>query len=139
MHNLFLVYFVNLYMFRTYFCPSSGCRLRLKCDGTRAETKFRLSTSPFKSAEASVQSTTDSRGVRIRGSNARYTMFRGSVKNTGYPLHPSVSPSVPLPCVTLCHHISTGLCNRMYTTDTYYFFRLLFSWLDNRQSSKNKQ
>ena len=29
------------------------CRLRLKCDGTRAETRFRLSakrTSPFKSA-----------------------------------------------------------------------------------------
>ena len=46
----------------------SGCRLRLKCDGTRAETTFRLSakrTSPFKSAGASVQSTTGSRGVRI--------------------------------------------------------------------------
>jgi len=35
-------------------------RLRLKCDGTCAETKFRLSpkrTSPFKLAGASVQST----------------------------------------------------------------------------------
>ena len=60
------------------------CRLRLKCDGTRAETRFRLSTkrtSPFKSAVASVQSTTSSRGVRICGSNAGYTMFRGSVKS----------------------------------------------------------
>jgi len=41
---------------------------QLKCDGTRAETRFRLSairTSPFKSARgASVQSTTDSRVVR---------------------------------------------------------------------------
>jgi len=36
---------------------------------------------------ASVQSTTGSRGVRISGSNAGYTMFRGSVKSTGYPLH----------------------------------------------------
>jgi hypothetical protein len=66
-----------------------GVRLRLKCDGTRAETGFRLSakrTSPFKSAGASVQSTTGSRGVRISGSNAGYTMFRGSVKGTGYPL-----------------------------------------------------
>ena len=36
---------------------------------------------------ASVQFTTDSRGVRISGSNAGYTMFRGSVKSTGYPLH----------------------------------------------------
>ena len=62
----------------------------MKCDGTRAETRFRFSAkrkSPFKSAGASVQSTTASRGVRISGSNAGYTMFRGSVKGTGYPLH----------------------------------------------------
>jgi hypothetical protein len=87
-------------------------RLRLKRDGTRAETRFRLSakrTSLFKSAGASVQSTTGSRGVRIGGSNAGYTVFRGSVKSTGYPLHSPVSPSLPLPCVTVCHHISAGL------------------------------
>ena len=50
------------------------CRLRLKCDGTRAETRFRHSAkrkSPFKSAGASVQSTTGSRGVRTSGSIAR--------------------------------------------------------------------
>jgi hypothetical protein len=72
--------------------PSS--RMRLKCDGTCAETRFRLSakrTSPFKSAGASVQSTIGSRGMRISGSNAGYTMFRGSVKSTGYPLHSPVS------------------------------------------------
>jgi len=72
-------------------------KLRLKCDGTRAETRFRLlvkRTSPFKSAGASVQSTTGSRSVRISGSNAGYTMFRGSVKGTGYPLHSPVSPQV---------------------------------------------
>jgi len=70
-------------------------RLRLKRDGTRAETRFRLSakrTSTFKSAGASVQSTTGSRGVRISGSNAGYSMLRGSVKSTGYPLHSPVSP-----------------------------------------------
>ena len=44
---------------------------------------------------ASVQSTTGSRGVRISGNNAGYTMFRGSVKSTGYPLHSPVSPSLP--------------------------------------------
>ena len=77
-------------------------RGQLKCDGTRAETRFRLSakrTSPFKSAEASVQSNTGSRGVRISGSNAGYNMFRGSVKGTGYSLHSPVSPSLTLPCV----------------------------------------
>ena len=85
----------------------------MKCNGTRAETRFRLSakrTNPFKLAGgASIQSTTGSRGVRIGGSNAGYTTFRGSVKSIGYPLHSPVSPSLPLPCVTVCHHISTGL------------------------------
>ena len=93
-------------------CRTFGSRLRLKCDGTRAETRFRLSakrTSPFKSAGASVRSNAGSRGVRISGSNAGYTMLRGSVKSTGYPLHSPVSSSLPLPCVTVCHHISTGL------------------------------
>jgi len=57
--------------------------VRLKCDGTHAETRSGLSakwTSPFKSAVVSVQSTAGSRGVRISGSNAGYTKFRGSVK-----------------------------------------------------------
>jgi hypothetical protein len=87
-------------------------RGQLKRDDTRAETRFRLSakrTSPFKSAGASVQSTTGSRGVRISGSNAGYSMLRGSVKGSGYPFHSPVSPSLPLPCVTVCHHISTGV------------------------------
>ena len=90
------VLFQNLYMshiFRTmcrcgsvYCLFPLACRLRLKCDGTRAETRFRLSakrTSPFKAAGASFQSTTGSRDVRISGNNAGYTMFRGSVKSTG--------------------------------------------------------
>jgi len=36
-----------------------------------------------KSAGASVHSNTGSQGVRISGTNAGYTMFRSSVKNTG--------------------------------------------------------
>ena len=54
---------------RTCIC----CIARAERDGTRAETRFRLSpklTSPFKSVGASVQSTTGSRGVRISLSNA---------------------------------------------------------------------
>jgi hypothetical protein len=87
-------------------------RCRLKCDDTRTETRLRLSakrTSPFKSAGASIQSTTGSWGVQISGSNAGYTLFWGSEKSTGYLLHSPVSPSLPLPYVTVCHHISTGL------------------------------
>ena len=90
----------------------SGGRLRLKRNGTRAETRFRLSAkrrSPFQSAGTSVQSTTGSRGVRISGSNAGYTKFRGSVKGTGHPLHSPDSLSLPLPCITVCRRVSTGL------------------------------
>jgi len=63
---------------------------------------------------ASVQSTTGSRGVRIIGSNAGYTMFRGSVKSTGYPLNSPVSPSRPLPCAAVCHHISARVYYMKY-------------------------
>jgi len=51
-----------------YSAKFGELRLRLKSDGTCAETRFGLSakwTSPFKSAGESVQSTTDSRSVRI--------------------------------------------------------------------------
>ena len=84
------------------------CRLLLKRDGTLAETGFRLSpkrTSPFKWAGVSVQSTADSRGLRISGSNAGYAMFRGSVKSTGYPLHSPVSPSLSPP---VRHRVPSG-------------------------------
>ena len=80
-------------------------RLRLKCDGTRTETRFGLSakrTSPFKSAGASVQSITVSRVVRISVNNAGYTVFRGSVRVLAthsvrqFPLHfPSLRHRVP--------------------------------------------
>jgi len=59
------------------------CIVLLKRDGTRAETRFRLSpkrTSPFKSAGASVQLTAGSRGVRISVSNTGYATFRGSLR-----------------------------------------------------------
>jgi hypothetical protein len=83
---------------------SLSSRLGLKSDGTRVETRFRLSpkrTSPFKSAGASVLSTAGSRGVRIGGSNAGYTTFRGSVRVLvthsirQFPLH---FPSRASPC-----------------------------------------
>jgi hypothetical protein len=92
-------------------------RLRLKCDGTSAETRFRLSTkrtSPFKLAGASVQSTTGSRAVHISVQGLYCSckpLFYSYVTLTGYPLHSLISPSLLLPCVTVCHHIS----NAVYT------------------------
>jgi len=90
-------------------------RGQLKCDGTRAETIFRLSgkrTSPFKSARASVQSTTGSRGVRISGSNVGYTMFRGSVKgwlSTPFASFPFTSPTRASPCAITFQLESTNI------------------------------
>jgi hypothetical protein len=117
--------------FQSCLDTSVGSRLRLKCDGTRAENRFRLSakrTSPFKSAGASVQSTTGSRGVRISVSNDGHTMFRGSVKGTGYPLRSPVSLLLPLPCVTVCHHISTGLYLKRYRSVLRYLVVIIFIW-----------
>jgi hypothetical protein len=87
-------------------------RLRLKRDGTRAETRFCLSAKRTSSlVEGGVQSTTGSRAVRISGNNAGYTKFRGSVKGTGYPIHSPVSPSLPLPCV-ITFQLHSNYCSQ---------------------------
>jgi len=55
-------------------------------------------------------------------------MFWVSVKGTGYPLHSPVSPSLPLQCVTVCHHFSTGfyqLCMRRLGGTTFPFWTSL--------------
>ena len=86
---------------------TTDAKLSLKRDGTCAETRFHLSaqlTNPFKSPRvASVQSTAGSRGVRISGSNAGYTMFRGSLKSTGSPT-PFASSPPPSLCPTHLRH-----------------------------------
>jgi len=86
----------------------------MKRDGTRAETRFCFRakrTSPFKSArERQVSRLLAAEVCGISGSNAGYTMFRGGAKSTGYPLNSPVSRSLPLLCVSVCQHISKGVC-----------------------------
>jgi len=72
----------------------------------------------------SVQSTAGSRGVSISGSNAGCAMFRGSVNSICYPLHWPVSPSFPLPYVTVCHHISTGVYRCPHTVQRHLWPRI---------------
>jgi hypothetical protein len=72
-----------LYFAQCHASSQTARWLRLKCDGTRSETRFRLSAkwmSPFKSVGAPVQPTTGSRGVRISGSTGGYTMFLDCVR-----------------------------------------------------------
>jgi len=113
--------------------------VRLKRDGTRAETRFPLSpkrTSPFKSEVASVQSTAGSRVVRISVSNAEYTKLRGSVRVLAthsirqFPLH---FPSR----VSLCairfqtHGTTVNKINKVFTTDQGFMLcrNIFFSYL----------
>ena len=94
------------------YCLTS--KLRLKCDGTRAESRFGLSAkrNTFKSAGSSVQSTAGSRVVRISGSNAGYIVFRGSVRVlTTHPIRqfPLHFPSRASPCAIRFHLDSISL------------------------------
>jgi hypothetical protein len=45
------------------------------------------------------------------------------VKGIGCTLHSPVSPKLPLPCVPVCHHVSTGL----YHVKWLYLFICLFN------------
>ena len=41
-------------------------------------------------------------------------------KTTGYPLHSPASPSLPLPCVTACHQVSTELYSYLLEAKSIY-------------------
>ena len=93
-------------------------RARLKCDGTRAETRFGLSakrSSPFKLARGAVGGGGQfSRLLAAEVCASAVVMLdtpcsEVECKTTGYPLHSHVTPSLPLPCVTVCHQVSTEL------------------------------
>ena len=87
---------------------------------------------------ASVQSTTGSRGVRISGSNAEYTKFRGSAKRYERDWLPNPFASFPFtspPCVTVCHHVSTGL----YLSTEQYGFTFTNTALINAHRQENRK
>jgi len=94
------------------------CGLRLKCDGKRAEPRFCLSakrTSPFKSAGASVQLTTGSRGVCASAivmldTPCSEVVWRVLATHSIrlFPLH---FPSRASPCVITFQLDSTNLLN----------------------------
>ena len=108
------------------FNRNKSCiRLHLKCDGTNAETRFCLSakrTSPFTLVGTSVQSTTGRRAVQGLYCSCK-PVFCSHMTLTGYPLHSLVSPSLLLPCITMCHHISNAVFCGLSTAVTDVCFR----------------
>ena len=107
-HNFSLPLFAPIFIYILFI---STCIAESEREGTRAETRIGFSakrTSPFKSAGGSVQSTTGSRGVE---------------KTSGYPLHSPLSPSLPLPCVTVC---------RLIPIQLYHSVNIYSNWLQEQ-------
>jgi len=95
---------------------SLSSRARLKRDGTRTETRFCLSakrTGPFKLAGGGQLSRL--LAAKVCASAVVMVVMLDTpcseveCKTTGYPLHSHASPSLPLPCITVCHQVSTEL------------------------------
>ena len=113
---------LSIYLLTTW-CWRNESRGQLKCDGTRAENRFRLSakrTSPFKSAGGRqfsrlLAAEVCASAVVILDTPCSEVVWSG----TGYPLHSPVSPSLPQPCVTVCHHITTGLYEHCWISLVY--------------------
>ena len=101
------------------FWHHAGRRVKIECDGTRAETRFGLPakrTSPFISAGVSVQSAAGSRGVRISGRNAGYSarlLATHSIRL--FPLHFSSRAS---PCATKFRFHSTNVSEEVLSFPT---------------------
>ena len=100
-----------------YPIPVVSVRLRLKCDGTRAETRFFFRRK--ERVHLIRQGRQFSRLLTAEVCASAVVMLdtpRSEVmKCTGYPLHSPVSPLLPLPCVTVCHQVSVGLYARWRT------------------------
>ena len=96
---------------------ASLCIAHSKREGTRAETRFGLPTkrtSPFKLAGGGAQFSRLLAAEVCASAVVMVVMLDTpcsavECKTTGYPLHSYVSPSLPLPCVTVCHQVPNAL------------------------------
>ena len=107
----------------------NSSRLHLKCDGTNAEIRFRLSVKRMSQLNQRGHQFSWKLAAEVCASAVvMYTMFRGSVKSTDCPLHSPVSPSLSLLCVTVCHHISTGLYHDIHWKGNQYKYCALLGF-----------
>ena len=124
------VFFLRAKNERIRFFPNIG-RGQLKCDGTRAETRFRLSTkrtSPFKSAGPSVQSAVGSASdVVMLDTPCSGVVWRVLATHSIRPftLH---FPSLASPCAIIlqldCTWCACEICTSIITS----------TWLDSPES-----
>jgi len=63
--------------------------------------------------------------VRISGSNAGYTMFRGRAQDYWLPIPLACFPFTSPPCVTVCHQVSTELYNIHFNEQIYTLFAVM--------------
>jgi hypothetical protein len=100
--------------------PDGCCRLRMKCDGTRAETRFRLSAE--RTSHLNRRGRQFSRLLAADVCASAVVMLDTPCsevvwKSTGYPIHSPVSPSLPLPaspCAITFQLDSTSKLNFAY-------------------------
>jgi hypothetical protein len=75
--------------------------LRLKRDGTRAETRF--------GQFSRLLAVEECRSAVVMVAMLDRPCSEAECTSIGYPFHTLVSPSLPLPCVTVCHQVSSEL------------------------------
>ena len=70
-----------------------------------------------------------------------------SGRSAGYPLHSHLSPSLPLPCVTVCHQVpnagdGTGVAHRITLGSVIFFLFydlfIFYSWYNKRSAISSK-
>ena len=89
--------------------PMTSGRLRLKCDGIRAETRFRRSAKRTSSLNRRGRQFSRLLAAEVCASAVVILdTLCSEILSRVLATH-SISLSLPLPCVTVCIHISTGL------------------------------
>ena len=100
------------------------------CDATCTETTFRLLakwTSPFKLAGCQFSRLLAAKVcasvVVIMDTPCSEVVWRVLATHS---IRQGISPSLPLPCVAVCHHISTGLYNKIQYNKENSSFQQLY-------------
>jgi hypothetical protein len=125
-HNVFLVYFVNLYMFRAYLDPSTGGIARSEPGDTRCRTGGEVKGKLVNGVGSQYSHATSECGVSSITQVDAHTSAASRRLNWRPPpiqMDSSVSGKDEIWFLRVCHHVPHEVYNSMYTTiSTYYSF-----------------